>query len=596
LSRFAVGEECDPRGLFRLSEDKWDGWQYDLNGMPSIASRFRFNFGNFQTFLKLYAKWYCYYKLLGCTNRLLGDLPCLPRVLLRADRYISEHKFCSIDDIAPSVVFYDLWDAQIRGDSIQIPVPRSATSVQSHTRAFWQRIKLEFGSPSIVPPIAPRLKVKPGEFAADSSKIIPNHVIRQLSNKLALHRRTKEQLSRFDHLRLCVLMLSICLGRRINETLLAPRGVGSDGPLGRYPAKSGSPEGALWFQFLPNKDGPADKVFISPEWEDLTLYCVRELIKYSDEVRRFAAPEEQGLLILVSRLNRTYWLSDRPSSVVNGKPSVTNPNALKVAAGNRAYLLKYETLNRWMNGYGRRKGVLELWAITVDGSADGPVYRLLSTYARHTRHSAVALDPQVSLLARQRDLNQRDPDAQFHYQHRLVENNDALLEKMREGNLIGRGVEWLAELLGGSDVVASSQHSFQSGRPSAMTPRIYMLVKNNPIFLQHNRVPCGICTLPQGPGGCTEFLNCTTAGEGGCHFFVIDVSDPQILYELNNKAEEERRLHGESASAGRVVQAQKRAALACRAEGLRDEAMRRASKETLIELHRLQSKIEEEGL
>jgi hypothetical protein len=127
-------------------------------------------------------------------------------------------------------------------------------------------------------------------------------------------------------------------------------------------------------------------------------------------------------------------------------------------------------------------------------------------YTRHTRHSAVALNPQVSLLARQRDLNQRDPDAQFHYQHRLAENNDALLEKMREGTLSGRGVEWLAELLGVGDGVVSSQSSFQSGRPSAMTPRIYALVKNNPIFLQHNRVPSGICTSPQGPGGCAELL------------------------------------------------------------------------------------------
>ena len=169
LNRFAVGGECDPRGLFRLSDDKWDAWPYDLNGMPSLAIRFRFHFGNFQTFLKLYAKWYCYYKLLGCTDHLLGDLPRLPSVLLRADRYISEHNFRSIDDIAPSVVFQDLWDAQIRGDSTNIPVPVGATSVQSHTRAFWQRVKQEFDAPSIVPPIAPRIKFKPGEFSADSS-------------------------------------------------------------------------------------------------------------------------------------------------------------------------------------------------------------------------------------------------------------------------------------------------------------------------------------------------------------------------------------------------------------------------------------------
>ena len=116
------------------------------------------------------------------------------------------------------------------------------------------------------------------------------------------------------------------------------------------------------------------------------------------------------------------------------------------------------------------------------------------------------------------------------------------------------------------------------------------------MFLQLNRVPCGICTLPQGPGGCAEFLNCTSAGEGGCHFFVTDANDVQMLKELNDKADEERRLHQESITAGRVVQAQKRETLACRTEELRDEAMRRASKEILTSLRRTRNEIDEEGL
>src|SRR5437764_8635483 len=29
-------------------------------------------------------------------------------------------------------------------------------------------------------------------------------------------------------------------------------------------------------------------------------------------------------------------------------------------------------------------------------------------------------------------------------------------------------------------------------------------------------VPGGICSWPQGPEGCLEYMNCTCAGEGGC--------------------------------------------------------------------------------
>jgi hypothetical protein len=224
------------------------------------------------------------------------------------------------------------------------------------------------------------------------------------------------------------------------------------------------------------------------------------------------------------------------------------------------------------------------------------VYRLLPKYTRHTRHSALALDPQTSLVARQRDLNQLDRDAHIPYQHRLSENNDSLLAKMKEGKFFGRGVEWLSMLLDIETQTSAPQRSFQPGCPTPITPRMQALVRNNPLFFKQNRVPCGICVLPDGPGGCAEFLNCTSSAEGGCHSFMVDVSDPQMLHELNNKVDEERQLLEESTSAGRVVQAQKRATLARRTEDLRDEAMRRATEETLISLHRIQSEIEEEGL
>lgn len=599
LSRFATGEERDPRGLFLLTDDKWDAWPYALNGMPSQARKFRFNFSRLQTFIKLYVKWYCYHNILGTSGNLPSALPNLPLVLGRTDGYISEHSFRSIDDISPSTIFQDLWDAQIRGSFLdRARLPSKATAIQQHTRTFWLRMKLEFGSPHKIPPIAPFIKVKPAEFAADRRKIIPEHVIRQLTNKLGLHREKKDLLNRYDHLRLCVLMLCICLGRRANEILLSPRGIGSDGPLSRHPSKTGSMEGSLWFQFLPNKKGITDKVFISPEWEDIALYCVHELVKYSDEIRHLAAPEERRLLILVSRLNWTYGLYARSKPPAKHKRIIKCNDSAKTSDSsvNYAYLLDSENYKVWLNGCDVRTGVLELWGITSDGSTNGPVYRLLLSYTRHTRHSALALDPQTSLVARQRDLNHQDRDGQFAYQHRLLENNDTLLNKIKEGKLLGRGVEWLSVLLEVDISATPVQSSYKPGCPSPMTPRMLLLIKNNPMFLQLNRVPGGICMWPQGPGGCAEYLNCTSASEGGCHSFFLDVDDVQMLKELTDKAEKERRMYKESETAGRTVQAQKRAIPAHRTEELRNESMRRSSKETLLKLRRMQSEIEEQGL
>lgn len=599
LERFTVGNERDPREVFRLADDKWDAWPYAVNGTPSQARRFRFHFGRFRTFLKPYVKWYCYQMLLGKSGNLRTSLPSLPTALVHADRYISEQGFRSIDNIAPSAIFQTLWDAQLtQPDEKNSHPPRSAVRRQMETRPFWQRMRMEFGAPVVVPPTSPSTRTKPGEFAADRSKLIPEHVIKRLTNKSGLHREGKDILTRFDHLRLCVLILSICLGRRIYEILLSPRKAGPEGPLGRYPSQSGPPEGSLWLRFTPNKGGPDDKVFISPEWEDLALYCVTELVKYSDEVRHLAVPEERGQLILVSPANLTHGRHAKSNSFAAGETFSEHPKKEEYRgnANDRAYGLKYVNFTSWLNGIGRMKGVLTLWGITADGSNSGPIYRFLTGNSRHTRQSALALVPQISPLARQQDLNHRNPDTQFAYQHRLLENNDSLLEKIKEGKLLGRGVEWLEELLGVETRASSHRSGFRPGRPSTMTPRMRALVRNNPTFLQQNRVPPGICSLPQGPGGCADFLNCTSAGEGGCHYFVVDVSDPQMLHELDKQANEDRRLLQESVAAGRVVQAQKRATLARRTEDLRDEAMRRASEVTLADLRRLQSEVEGEGL
>jgi hypothetical protein len=113
LQRFAVGDERDPRGLFCLTDDKWDAWPYAVNGIPSNALRFRFDFGRFQTFLKLYAKWHCYQLIIGRPGNLYITSARLPQQLFHADKYISEQGFRSIDDIASSVVFEFLWKAQL---------------------------------------------------------------------------------------------------------------------------------------------------------------------------------------------------------------------------------------------------------------------------------------------------------------------------------------------------------------------------------------------------------------------------------------------------------------------------------------------------
>jgi hypothetical protein len=421
-------------------------------------------------------------------------------------------------------------------------------------------------------------------------------VIKQLVNRLALHREGLNPLNRHDHLRLCVLVLAICLGRRFSELLTSPRGGGPDGPLTREPARAGSEGGALWFQFHPNKGGPAAQVYISPEWEDVATYCVRELAKYSDEVRGIAAPEEQDQLILVSAANltwgpaATYVRADVNANVSHSVPPKTKTAKAKAASSRGINYMGFEC---WLNGTKGKssyRGIFEAWGITVDGTPEGFAYKLKLSYFRHTRQSALALDPHIPLRARQQDLNHNDPAAQFAYQHRLDENHDALLQKIREGKLCGGGVKWLTELLG------VNAAGFSAGSPSVMTPRLRVLLQNNPSFFQLNRVPGGICSLPQGPGGCTEFLNCTGSAEGGCPCFVVDSSDANMLSELDTKARVERRRQSESATAGRLVQAEKRETQARRTEELRDEALRRASVEMVDELRRLQSEIDETGI
>lgn len=599
IKRFVEGDESDPKGCFRLADDVWEAWRYAEHGRPSQPGEYRFRFKGLHSFLKPYVKWHCYARLLASGGRLRGAAADLPYSLRGADDYVVKHGFRSLDDIASAEVFAMLWEAQLTPHHQAGHRPYSSVIIQTKTRTFWEHLRRRFGAPQTIPPIAPHAKRTPNEFAADESMLIPQPVTRQLVNKLALHRAGKAELNRFHHLRLCVLMLVLCLGRRIGEILSAPRGEGPDGPLHRYPYRGGSPEGALWFRFRPNKDGPGEYAYVSPEWEDAVYYCVRELVRYGDEVREFAATEERDSLILVSTWN---WTKHSTSSTSMALASVhdfsrTPSRRKRFVPVKKADGLSNDAFSHWLNGTtsrvnpaNRHRGVMELWNITADGSADGPVYRLRTRQARHGRQNALAGDPRIPLKTRQWDLNHTDINMQATYQHRLADQNRALLERMTAGGLVGKGVEWLYTVTG----ITRPYHSGPrpGGSQESSAPRLPDCIVNNPQFVQASRVECGWCVLPQGPAGCEEYMNCTEAQEGGCSWFVTDPGNEEVLRELEGKAREQRRAQEESAAAGRAVQAGKREAMARRTEALRDEAVRLAPREMVERLRERYRRIE----
>jgi hypothetical protein len=610
LSRFAVGDERDPRGQFRLAADLWDAWMYAEYALPVLAKLYRYRFGRLRTFLKLYAKWYLYRRLLGRGELRSGD-PALIYGLAAADDWIFERGYTSVDDISSQQIFSELW-ASLLTPACESNVGRltaAAVHKQKYTRPFWLTLRTEFGVPAVIPPVAPYVKKRAAEFAADESKVIPGPVIEQLANKLALHRGGAELLVPFDHLRLCVILLHIALGRRITELLIAPRGEGSMGPLKRLPARGDKPEGALWFQFAPLKDGPDNLVYVSSEWEDLVLYCVREILRYGDMLRPYAGREECRLLILVSKLNFTRgvharWLGAKYKCEEGGPDSLPVVSKEKVGrSSHRVTGLTYASFNSWLNGNVRSgspewkvKGVLERWGITADGLPDSPVYVLRTHYGRHSRHSALARSQKLPLIVTQRDLNHRDKDMQFNYRHLTREANDALLAKLRNGKLVGRGVEWLSQILETDGRQAVATTGFSVGKPMLLDARWRALIKNNPLFLQMNRVKCGYCVLPQGPSACMEYMNCTAAQAGGCHSFVVDAENKQMLRELEGTARDYRERQQESLRAGRIVQAEKLDVQARRTEGLRGEALSRVGAQLVAELKAAADKIEKEGL
>lgn len=526
LRHFMEGEECDPKNIFRLADDTWDTWQYADGGRPRDAQRYRFSFGHLRSWLKPYVKRFCYDVIIGSGNSLTRTHAQLPYVLTAADRHIVEHGIAWLDDLAPATVFEPLWEALILMGADEKGVdggllPQAAVIPQQKSRSFWKDLSAHYGAPQAVPSVAPYKQRKPAEISADKSRLIPEPVIRQLVNKLACHRVGIAQMNNFHHLRLCVLLLVISLGRRIEEVLSAQRGRGTDGPLERYPCRrrEGEPEDALWFRFSPNKGGSSEWVYVSREWEDITTYCVRQLIEYGDQVRRFALTEEQDLLILVSTWNRT-------TGSLAGKAAVPAPArdfTFREVWGKRGKVCErkikgrttgftYNAFTAWLNGQAHKDlrksttGVMREWNVTSEGSADGPIYHFRTHGARHTRNTAIARHPQIPLLIRQRDLNHRDKNMQYAYQHALDEQNEALMAKINELPLLGQGTEWLNNVLGLGNANRQGDKPQREGElVKLFTPRMRQLIENHASYVETNEVERGICGSAEGPDGCGEY-------------------------------------------------------------------------------------------
>jgi hypothetical protein len=267
--------------------------------------------------------------------------------------------------------------------------------------------------------------------------------------------------------------------------------------LGTYPARGTGQDGELWFRFEPNKDERQNQVHVSPTWIDLVRYCVKTILFYSDEVRHLALPEEQHLFILVSEWNATYGSRCQRSRATEYDYTYQHLNKRyqrrhSMKAQQRARPMSYETIFFWLVGsHGgsqshRYPSIFQQWNITKDGSANGKVYYMRTQQARHTRQSALAQDPTISPLTRQRDLNHASRDMQMIYQHHLSLENAKLREHIAQQKLHGLGTFWLEQCLGLTEL--GIHPAFREGLPTLTDPRWRALIVNNPQFVQANRV------------------------------------------------------------------------------------------------------------
>jgi len=594
LQRFLEGDEHDPKQMFRLADDIWEVWPYASRGSSVHPGLHRVQFTGLRSFLKPLAKWYIYSQLLQDTtwHRSWKDLPFY---LVRADYYCVEQGISALDDLAAPAAFDHLWEMM----ALTQEGTQSATQAayRSRTHPFWAQVRVSFGILIVLPAsMSPRIR-RPTDFVVDEAQLIPEPVMAQLMNKLGLHRTGRAVVNRYHHVRLCILILHLCLGRRIAELLDTPRGVGPDGPLCQLPARQGKGTN-LWFRCLPNKGGKNDLVYLSPAWEDVTRYCVTTILAYSDEVRHLATPEDQHRFILLSGWNKTAGGSSAHATATQANTDFAYQDGArrKRAAKLLAHQLSVSAFQRWLNGstgQGSTIGILAQWGITHDGAPESPIYHLQTHQARHTRQTALAQDRQLSPEILQRDLHHTSRDMQLVYQHTMRIDHARLREGVHQKQLFGLGTYWLEACLGINEQ-ATELPGWQRGYPALLDPRWRALIQHHPHFTKANRVPCGFCVLPQGPEGCTEFLHCTETTPQGCSWFCTDPHDPQMQHELQERIIHHRERQEAHEQAGRQVAAGKAMQMAERTERLRDEALRHASAHNRTDLHALLEQYQQE--
>lgn len=556
LLRFVAGNARDPADSFELAAPVWDLRAY---AEPSPLGRApRVSVGSYGV-LTPYLKWFLLERCL-LAGRALDRVIATLSAARRAAEVAAELELRSFDDLVSVDLFRRLWGGLV-GEDPGGGTERRQGAVwrQGVLRPFFRATRSEFGVPVRLLPRAPFVRPSIATLALDTSKATPAQVTSQLVNRLALHREGRETLDALDHLRLCVVVLHLALGRRISELLAARRFRGPDGPLLRYDLVDGSR--ALGFRFTPNKGGRNELVYVSPEWEGVVHYTTRELIAYGDAVRGGAEPEARDLLILVSPLNYTSTRAfvSRWSSRDPGRQRYLGPRP-------RATALRYNSLLRWLNGHPTpESGVMTRWHITASGDPADPPFFFRTHGARHARASALAADRKVSRLAAARDLNQTSRDVVSIYQHGIELQNAELRAKAGRGELLGSGASWIRAL---------SSEGFEAGTPGLTIEdaRFRQLLAAQSELVEFNRVEAGYCTRPQGPSACPEFLACTEATEKGCAWFATDPSDERCLAELGGRAGDRRNAADAATRAGHVVLAGKLAVLAQRAERAHEEA------------------------
>ena len=63
IGPFIWGDQLDPRGAFTLNSDTWDAWPHATNAREALSSQTRLRFNGLRSFLRPYAKWFCYERL-----------------------------------------------------------------------------------------------------------------------------------------------------------------------------------------------------------------------------------------------------------------------------------------------------------------------------------------------------------------------------------------------------------------------------------------------------------------------------------------------------------------------------------------------------